>query len=65
MSASFEFAQASNGVQLDLTGAMTFNYNVDDTVNYAEVVSNGVTYRQTCTYDVNGNLTAVSAWTAQ
>lgn len=63
MSISQEFATASNGTLINLTGAMTMSYT-GDVLDYIEIVQNGVTYRQTFTYTGN-NLTAVSAWVAQ
>ena len=44
--------------------AQTLNYNLDDTLNYVEVVYGGNTYRQTLTYS-GGNVTAVSEWVKQ
>jgi len=63
MPASIEFAQASDGTQLDLTGAQVFSYT-GDVLDYIELTQDGVTYRQTFTYD-GTNLVGISAWVAQ
>jgi len=56
---------ASDGNVLPLDSmAMTFSYNLDDTLAYTEVHQGGNAYRQTLTYG-EGNIVSVSRWEKQ
>ncbi len=46
------------------SGSQTFNYNVDATINYIDMLVAGVTYRQSFTYS-SGKVATISAWVAQ
>lgn len=56
---------ATDGKVLDLdSSGQNFSYNLDGTLNYIEVVSRTITYRQTYTY-TNSKVTAISQWINQ
>lgn len=55
----------SDGKQLPLLSLpQTFTYNADGSLNYAQILYAGSTYRQTYTYTA-GNLTGLSEWVKQ
>lgn len=58
-------AVATDGSVLDLDSMeTTYNYNVDDTLNYMEILTNGNTYRQSFTWDT-GKVATISRWVKQ
>lgn len=57
---------ASNGTPLPVDSlSETYSYNVDGLLHYTEVSYQGVTYRTTYSYDVNGRLTGIAKLVAQ
>jgi hypothetical protein len=57
---------ASNDKTFDLESlAQSFSYNEDGTLHYIEVEYRDNTYRQTYTYNGNGQVTSISRWVRQ
>lgn len=56
---------ASDGVQIDLDDLdVSYVYNGDGTLNYAQVSTMGNVYRQTYTY-TSGRVSLISRWVKQ